>query len=145
MPAPRASAGRLDILALLQQAMTGMFAPQREDGLKALSVNNRVNPAMWGTNPEAPAGLWGQGLVDWWNSQDPNTPDKMNFGRAREIAGMNPGSPFASWMKSSGGMRGGLLGAASYNQAMGQPGGGTAGGLVRGMSGVPPWYQGKLF
>lgn len=123
MPVPRASANRLpqlDLMSLLPQLFNGAFGPQQQDGLRALSVNNRAYP----TN------LWGPALVQWFSQQDAHTPDKLNQERLDEMYQQFPGSQFSNWLSSIGAAPGrgpNTARAGLYNAALGHGGGGGGG------------------
>lgn len=126
---PTSGSGDL-MFQLLSQAFTGMFSPKKQDGLKALSIGNNANGTPrdipgYGPNPY---GLSGRDLVGYWSSLDENTPDKMNYGKAKAMAASSPGSPFGQWFNAGGfGSRGSIMGAAAYNRALSGGGGGNWG------------------
>lgn len=90
MPKPRVGNQRLDIVSLLAQALGG-FGSAHPDGLANLAVNNRYRPN--------PRGLSGVDLMKYWSSLDPNTPDKMNVARQRDIYRRYPNSQYATGIK----------------------------------------------
>lgn len=143
MPAAKPQAA-LDPMALLVQAMTGVFQGSPSDGLRALAVNGRSQASPYGPNP---GNLWGPELVRYWSSLDEHTPDKLNQGRLDEMFRQYPGSPFAKWYQGIGaspGQGGNFSRGASYQAAFGGGGGGGVGG------GLSNWLNpakglGKIF